>query len=190
MASEHNSNSFGEPQWYACHTRARHEKQVETALRQRGLESYLPTFARLRQWKDRRKLIAWPLFPGYVFVACDRAGLSRVLSTPGVAAIVRTNGRPVPIRTEELDNVRRFAAALERAPAEPELRPFVPVGALVCVRTGAFAGVRGVVLERKNRRRVLVGVEAIGRGLEIDIEDALLDPISGDTGSGEVPSPG
>jgi transcription termination/antitermination protein NusG len=190
MPSEGDSNGLREPQWFACHTRARHEKQVESALRHRGFESYLPTFSRVRQWKDRKKLVSWPLFPGYVFVTFDGAQLGRVLGTPGVATIVRTNGRPAPIRVEELENVRRFAAALEKVPAEPKIRSFVAVGTWVRVRTGPFTGVRGVVLERRNRRRVLVGVEAIGRGLEIDIEDEVLDPIQGTCGTGVAPSPG
>jgi transcription antitermination factor NusG len=190
MPTNEDSTATGELQWYACHTRARHEKQVATALRQRGFESYLPTFPRTSQWKDRKKVVAWPLFPGYVFVAFGSADVGRILATPGVATIVRVNGRPAPIRADEMENVRLFAAALQHATTEPVLRPFFAVGSGVLIRTGAFAGVRGVVLQRRNRRRVLVGVEAIGRGLEIDIEDGLLEPIDGSTGSGEVPSPG
>jgi len=176
--------------WYACHTRARHEKQVESALRQRGFESYLPTYVRLRQWKDRKKQVDWPLFPGYVLSCFAVRDLSRVLSTPGVATVVRTNGRPAPIPTEEVENVRRFARALSQSGVEPVQVPFVAVGEAVRVRSGPFAGVLGVVLERRNRRRVLVGVEAIGSGLEIDIEDGLLEPVRTASGLGSVPSPG
>lgn len=58
---------YEEPHWYACHTRARHEKRVGKLLVQRGLESYLPMLVKERKWSDRSKLIEFPLFPGYVF---------------------------------------------------------------------------------------------------------------------------
>jgi transcription antitermination factor NusG len=176
--------------WYACQTRSRHEKQVEAALRQRGFESYLPTYLRTRQWKDRKKLVEWPLFPGYVFGRFALADLGRVLGTPGLATVVRANGRPAPIRESEVENVRRFARALSETGTAPVAVPYVAVGEVVRVRSGPFGGVCGVVLKRRNRRRVLVGVEAIGSGLEIDIEDGLLEPMGSVSGGGKSPSPG
>jgi transcription termination/antitermination protein NusG len=168
---------YDEPQWYACHTRARHEKRVESLLRERGFDSYLPTFPRIRQWKDRRKLVDWPLFPGYVFGRFAVGEMHRVVSIPGVATIVRTNGRPVPVRHEDLDNVRRFARGLAEVAVEPEVVAFVGVGEWVRVKAGPFEGVCGLVLERRTRRRVLVGVAAIGQGLEVDIDVRLLEPV-------------
>jgi transcription antitermination factor NusG len=177
MADHAAQTAFREPKWYACYTRARHEKRVEALLRERGFESYLPTFPRLRQWKDRKKQVSWPLFPSYVFGCFSLRDLHRVLSIPGVATIVRTNGQPTPIRLDELENVRRFAQALAVTPVEPKFAPFVAVGQWVRVREGPFLGVCGIVLERRNRRRVLVGVEAIGQGLEVNIDTRLLEPI-------------
>lgn len=163
-----------QPRWYACYTRARHEKQVERLLRQRGIESYLPMVPRLRQWKDRKKVVEFPLFPSYLFGHFPLTDLHEVLSTPGVATVVRANGEPVAIASEDVENVRRFAAALAAEDVDLEVRPFLAEGEWVEVREGAFAGVRGVVVERRNRRRVLVGLEAIGQGLEIDVDTRLL----------------
>lgn len=163
-----------EPRWYACYTRARHEKQVARLLKRRGIESYLPTIPRLRQWKDRKKVVEFPLFPSYLFGHFPLTELHEVLSTPGVATVVRANGEPVPIPAEDLENVRRFAVALAEQDVELEMRPFLAEGELVEVREGPFAGVRGVVVERRNRRRVLIGLEAIGQGLEIDVDTKLL----------------
>lgn len=166
-----------EARWYACYTRSRHEKQVDRLLRRRGIESYLPVVPRLRQWKDRKKLVEWPLFPSYVFGCFALNELHEVLSTPGVATVVRSNGQPVPIAAEDVENVRRFAAALAAEDTELDVRPFLAEGQWVEVTAGGFQGVRGVVIERRNRRRVLVGLEAIGQGLEIDVDTRLLRPI-------------
>jgi transcription antitermination factor NusG len=190
MTFEGTEPTYSEPHWYACHTRARHEKQVEAELLRRGVEAYLPMYARMRQWKDRKKAVDWPLFPGYVLAHFPLHALSRVLATPGMATIVRSNGRPARIRAEEVENVRRFALALSQTSVEPELREFLGVGQRVRVRRGAFEGVEGVVLQRRNRRRVLVGLEAIRAGLEIDFEDGLLELIGAELSERDVPSPG
>lgn len=166
-----------EAHWYACYTRARHEKQVESLLQQRGFESYLPLIPRLRQWKDRKKLVEFPLFPSYVFGRFSLRDMHGVLSTPGISTIVRVNGQPTPIPEEEIANVRRFASAVHETGTQPEPAPFLAEGQWVRVVEGPFEGVEGQVVERRGRRRVLVGVEAIGQGLEIDIEARLLKPI-------------
>src|SRR5262245_7609662 len=56
-----------DPRWYAIWTRSRHEQVVRTQLDEKGITAFLPTFVKLSRWKDRRKKIDVPLFPGYVF---------------------------------------------------------------------------------------------------------------------------
>src|SRR5262245_54926598 len=111
--------------WYACYTRARAEKQVARTLEQRGIESYLPLIPRERQWKDRRKVVEFPLFPSYVFSRFGPHHVHAVLTTPGVSTIVRSRGVPVPVADEELENVRRFAQALTSSGVEAEVRPLI-----------------------------------------------------------------
>jgi transcription antitermination factor NusG len=168
---------YAEPHWYACYTRARHEKQVESQLRERGLESYLPLIQQVRQWSDRKKVVQFPLFPSYVFGRFTLREVHVVLTTPGVSTIVRASGYPTPISDTELENVKRFATGLAEAGIEPDTRPFLTEGQWVCVMEGPFEGVKGLVVERRGRKRVLVGLAAIGQGLEIDIDTRLLKPI-------------
>ncbi len=169
---------YVEPHWYACYTRARHEKQVEGLLAQKGLESYLPTVPQLRQWKDRKKLVAWPLFPSYVFARFTLRDVHDVLVVPGVSTIVRTDGRPTPIPDEELGNVRRFVEVVAETGVVPEVRPLIQEGDWVRIVDGPFLGVEGRVVERRGRRRVLVGLGAIGQGIEVDIATQLLKVIA------------
>jgi transcription termination/antitermination protein NusG len=166
-----------EPRWYACYTRARHEKQVDRLLQERGFETFLPLVPRVSQWKDRKRVVEWPLFPSYVFGRFGAADMQRVLATPGVAGLVKTNGRPARIDDDELENVRRFAHALAGGDVEVESRPFLAEGEWVEVMDGPFQGIRGVVVQRRNRRRVLIGLRAIGQALEIDIDTRALRPV-------------
>ncbi len=168
---------YTEPRWYACYTRARHEKRVDGLLTRNGVESYLPLVPRLSQWKDRKKLVSWPLFPSYVFARFTLGRMHDILVVPGVSTIVRSRGYPTPIPEEELANVRRFADAAVAAGVCPEVVPLVNEGDWVRIAEGAFRGVEGRVVERRGRRRVLVGLRPIGQGLEVDVEARLLQVI-------------
>lgn len=168
---------YTDPHWFACYTRGRAEKQVEGQLKRRGVESFLPLIPRKRQWKDRQKLVDWPLFPSYVFGRFRLSELHAVLTTPGVATVVRTKGYPTPVLDSELENVRRFAEALGEAGLDPGLTVTFEKGQAVRVLRGPFEGVEGVVVEHRNRRRVLVGLHAIGQGLEINVKTELLEPV-------------
>jgi transcription antitermination factor NusG len=163
--------------WYACHTRSRHERAVDDLLRRHGIESYLPTVVRESQWKDRRKLVRFPLFPGYVFGRFTLHQLTQVLSTRGVATVVGARGYPSPISNAEIESVRRVSLAAAGSSAELHPGPLMQQGNWVRVCAGPFAGVEGVVVERRGRRRVLVGIAAIGQGVEVDIGIADLVPI-------------
>lgn len=177
---------YSHPRWYACYTRARHEKQVETQLLQKGIESYLPVVPQLRQWKDRKKLVQWPLFPSYVFARFTLRDVHDVLVVPGVATVVRVDGYPTPIPDEELENVRRLAGAAGEAGIQPELRPLVQEGEWVRVTDGPFRGVEGIVVEQRGRRRVLVGLAVVGQGMEIDIDTRVLRVIPAPTWAGKT----
>lgn len=172
------AEGLAEPHWYACYTRSRHEKQVNRLLQERGFDTFLPLIPRVSQWKDRKKVVEWPLFPSYVFGRFSLVDAHRVLTTPGVATLVKANGRPASISDEELENVRCFAQILSKGDVQSEARPFLTEGEWVEVMEGPFQGVRGIVVEHRNRRRVLIGIRAIGQGVEVDIDTSALRPVS------------
>ena len=165
--------------WYACYTRARHEKTVDRQLRGRGIETYLPLLERERRWKDRTKRVAFPLFPSYVFARFTLRDIHEILRTPGVSTIVRVAGHPAPIPDQELANVRLFVDALQTTGSEPDFGPYVEEGKRVRVVAGPLRGVEGIVVERRGRHRVLVGVSAIRQGLEVDVAVETLEPVGG-----------
>ena len=162
-----------ERSWYALYTRGRHEKRVDASLRDRGFEAYLPLVPRLRQWHDRKKLVEFPMFPSYVFARASLEELRTALSIPGVSTVLRFNGRPVAVPSDEIDNVRRFAAALAAAGGvDAEAGPLIEKGTPVSVISGPFEGVRGVVVERRGVDRALIqiGVRVIRQGIKLEVE--------------------
>jgi transcription antitermination factor NusG len=168
-----------ERNWYACYTRARHEKRVAGRLEADGFEVFLPLAAAESQWHDRKKIIEWPAFPGYVFARFELGRISAVTGMPGVVTIVTQGGRPAPIPDTEIENVRRFLEALGASGLEAEVAPLLELGQRVRFNAGPLEGVEASVIEDrgKHRVRVQVGLEAIGRGLKVDVERSQLQEI-------------
>ena len=84
------------PAWYAIWTRSRHEQVVREQLQRKGLEAFLPTITKWSRWKDRKKQIDWPLFPGYCFARFSGADRLPVLKCTGVVNIVSFDGDIAP----------------------------------------------------------------------------------------------
>ena len=164
------------PHWYAVYTRSNFERQVQERFRRQKIDNWLPLVTRESQWSDRRRRIEWPLFPGYIFGHFDLQRLIQVLSTHGVATVVSVRGTPVPIPTAEIDSLKATCEALARTREEPQRAPMLDKGTWVRVVDGPFAGVRGMVIERRGDRRVLVGVAAIGQAIELNVGVAGLVP--------------
>jgi len=164
--------------WYACYTRGHYEKRVAAHLQERQIESFLPTHSEEHHWSDRTKRVAYPLFPSYVFARFRAADLSCVLNIEGLVTIVRAGTTLLTIPDDEIANVRRFAETADRYGIAPVPEPFVDVGEHVRVTAGPLAGVEGIVLEwRRARTRVLIGLQAVGQGLSVNVDTSSLQRI-------------
>src|SRR5690606_10524010 len=100
----------GAARWYAVWTGSRDEPVVRSQLEERRVTAFLPTLTRWSRWKDRRKQIVVPLFPGYVFARFEPPQRLAVLKTPGVVSIVSFNGEPAPVPDHEIDAIRRLVS--------------------------------------------------------------------------------
>ncbi len=168
---------FDTPRWYACRTRARAEKRADRLLAGNGVESYLPVIERLRQWSDRKKRVAFPLFPGYLFARFDLRKTYEVLNTPGIVTIVRANGYPTPVRDEELEAVRVLVTGVNAGGAIPMPVETVTVGQEVIATEGVFAGMRGVLLEERGRTRVVVRLSVLCQAVSVELPRRVLRPV-------------
>lgn len=159
-----------EPHWYACRTRARAEKRVDELLDRDGFETFLPLVERERQWADRKKTVAFPMFPGYTFARFPLAAYRDVLRTPGIVHVVSSRGRPVPVRPEELESVRRFARGIEATGRVPDPVDYLEPGTPIVVEEGPFQGMRGVLLEGRGPARVAVRLGAIRAAVSVQMD--------------------
>lgn len=167
-----NSISAGsQSNWYAAYTCSRHEKQVSRQLCDRRIDCFLPTYQSVRRWKDRRKEVEFPLFPGYVFVRIREAERLRVLQVSGVVQLVTFNGRPAALDSDEIESLRHGIAN----GVAPEPHPYLKVGRRVRVKYGPLAGVEGFLVRCKDRYRVVISIDLIMRSIAAEVQVADLE---------------
>jgi transcription antitermination factor NusG len=161
--------------WYALHTRARHERVVECRLREQGMETFLPIVREVHRWSDRKKKVEIPLFGCYVFVHCalkaeDRTMVHRVDSVLGFVG-VRGEGLPIP--DEQIESIRTVLSQ-----ATPwRSHPFLKAGQRVRVRGGALDGVEGVFLSENGDHSLIISVDAIQRSMAVRIDGYDVEPL-------------
>ena len=177
-AEELHAESCRNARWYACRTRGRAEKQVESRLMGAGFDAYLPVVRRERQWADRKKLVEFPLFPGYVFARFELSQVHDILATPGVATLVRLNGNLTPIRDEELRSVRRMLEGASETGLVPTAVDYLEPGDEVAVIDGPFRGMRGTLREVRGASRVVVRLSAIRQAVAVELNRKLLRRIT------------
>ena len=164
-------SSYWEPLWYAAYTTANHEKRVAEQLAVRSVEHFLPKYASVRRWKDRRVRLELPLFPGYVFVRLALRDRLQVLKIPGVAKLVGFNGTPTALPEEEITALRASLASGVRA----EPHPYLTAGRRVRIKAGPLTGLEGILLHRKGNVQVVLSVDLLQRSISIDMDLADLE---------------
>ncbi len=162
-----------EPRWYVAYTCANHEKTVLDQLERRSVESFLPIYAAIRRWKDRRIRLDLPLFPGYVFVHWALNDRMRVLQTPGVVRLVGFGGQSAALPDGDVAALRQ---GLSREMCiEPH--PYLKVGHRVRVRSGPLQGLEGILVRKKKSAKIVISLDLIivrSVAAEIDIAELEL----------------
>lgn len=167
----------GAANWFAVYTTCRHEKRIAEHMAQREIQYYLPLYQADRKWRDGSKVrLDLPLFPSYIFVRINRAERVKVLSVPGALALVGgTGGRPAPLPECTIEALRD---GLREHRVEPH--PLLRVGERVCIRSGAFAGMEGIVVRKKGGCRVVLTLQQIMQSVAVEIDEKDLERVGPD----------
>ena len=110
-----------EANWYAIHTRPRHEKWIAEQLEEKRVITFLPLLQQIHQWSDRRSKVTVPMFSCYAFVRIAQTAEERlkVLRIPRRTRLCRereardTNPRSTD---RESPDGGRQEGAMRRAP--------------------------------------------------------------------------
>ena len=165
--------------WFALYTSAKHEKKAEQQLRIRGFETFLPLHTVTKKWKNRvTAKVELPLFAGYVFVKMIRAHVTRVLDISLVHSVIGNGREALALPNTEIDALRLGVQERQVDPHE-----YLRVGDIARVRSGAFAGLQGVVVRKGSQLRIVLSIDMIERSIAVHVTADELDfPLSPSAG--------
>lgn len=96
--------------WFALYVRS--EFRAEESLRELGFDAYCPTETKWHRHRRIRRVVRWPLLPGYLFTELEATQhgvtgaefpFAAVEAIEGVVDFLRSNGRPARLRYDPLD---------------------------------------------------------------------------------------
>ncbi len=162
--------------WYALHVKSRHEFVTESELRCKGIETYLPSVKKLRRWKDRKKLIDFPLFPGYLFahIQPNPEEFLKVLQTRGAVTLLYDRpGCPASVPSEEISSIK----ILVESGKELDIYPDLKEGSRVRIRKGPLNGAQGILNKKEAQYMFLINLELLGRSVGVTIYADDVEPV-------------
>jgi len=144
--------------WTVARTESLRERKAQRWLAQAQFETYLPLVA--------GKARLGPLFPGYLFVRIGATGWSKVESTIGVLALLRSGDRPAKLADAMIAEIQaRERDGVVILPERPRWQP----GDRVLVGTGSFFGRIGLFDGMSSRERVFVLLDLFGRQTRVEL---------------------
>jgi transcription antitermination factor NusG len=139
------------------------------------LEAYFPAVTETHQWKDRKKSLDVPIFPGYVFSRFVDSPENR-LQVLRASGTVRILGRGLAI--EAIPDVEIFS--LKRLLASKKalaLCPFLREGSMVRVTKGPLRGAEGRLIRVKNDHRIVLSLTLLSQSVATEIDARHVETI-------------
>lgn len=153
--------------WYALHTKSRFENKVDTLLKKKSIEVFLPIVRIKSKRRDRNVMINKPLFPGYLFVKTDLKPDNHlnIVKTHGVVELVGNNDGPVEISANDIESLKIMIKGKDEITTGTNLKK----GDKVIVVNGPFTGVSGIFERYKGKERVIVNFDVLGQFAAINV---------------------
>jgi transcription antitermination factor NusG len=153
--------------WFALYTKPRSEFKAEQQLIAAGIENYLPTITRLKQWSDRKKKVTTPLLSGYIFIFSNEAGRLTSVEQPAIVRCIFDSGRPARIPEWQIDNIKKILETDQEIIVQNGVVP----GAKVIIKSGSFEGIKGTVIEGELGKSISVSIELLNRSIIAHLPD-------------------
>lgn len=159
--------------WFALYTKPKHEFKAETQLKVSGVEYYLPTVIRVKQWSDRKKKVKEPLFNGYIFIYGNERERLIALEQYAIVRTIFFEGKPAIVPNWQIENLKKMLEKGEDVTVTDQLQ----IGSTVKIISGPFKDVEGIVYESSNQERMLaITIDLLRRSVIVKIpRDSIIE---------------
>ena len=147
--------------WFALYTKPRNEFKAAEQMESIGVEYFLPTIIKLKQWSDRKKKITEPLLRGYILIYTGEKLRVQALEQKAIVRCVFDLGRPAKIPQWQIDNLKTML----NTDSELLIKEGLVPGVKVLITDGPFEGVIGKVQESENGKTIAVSIDLLNRSV-------------------------
>jgi transcription antitermination factor NusG len=114
------------------------------------------------------------MFPGYIFVETDfqRDNRLQILRSPYVVRILGYGDEPAPVPREQVESLQIIVNS--GIPVNPH--PYLQIGQRVRVTAGALRDVVGILVEKRNARKLVISVDMMNRAVMVDVDIGMVEP--------------
>jgi transcription antitermination factor NusG len=158
--------------WTAAYCKPRQEKSLAWDLCRKEITYFLPLVYRETTSGGRRRRNLYPLFPSYLFFAGGDAERLSVLKTERAVRLVEISEACQPRFRRE---IAALYSVIRECPGSLELYPRLVPGARVRIKSGALKNVEGVILQADNKKKLWLGISALGVGATVEIHADFVD---------------
>ncbi len=171
-----------EPKWYILHTYSGYEAMVKDSLEKlienNNLGDYIvdlkiPMEQVIEEKNGKKKVVERKLLPCYVFIKMIYTNQIwyYVTSTRGVTGFCGPQGRPIPMKPEEIRKMR-----LETVPVTTDFA----VGDTVSIEDGPLKGFVGQVKEiNQTAQKAKISTVMFGRSTDVEVEFGQIEKVEG-----------
>ncbi len=131
-----------------------------------GYTSYLPMVKKMKEWSDRKKMVEEPLFKSYIFIKIRKNQIFDILQMSSIIKNVKFDGEPAVMRQQHIDLIKELIVRKTNF----EIRDKeVFIGKEITVKSGPFKGQKGIIMELRGKKRLLIRLDALDFTLEIEL---------------------
>ena len=171
--------------WYAVHTLSQSEQKVKTLIENTKQkfnvaesigEIIIPMDTEVKKTNGKTIEKQTKVFPGYVMIkmALDENTFNFIRRTSGVTSFVQSNGKPVPIKDDEIQNI------LDSLDPNKGFKPKKKWAKNMNVRItgGPFNDLTGKIEDINEEKEIMkVMISLFGRDTPVEIEYSYVEKI-------------
>ena len=170
------------PCWYILHTYSGYEMMVKDSLfrliennnlKDQIFDVKIPMEQTIEEKNGKRKVVERKLLPCYVFIKMIYSNQLWywVTNTRGVTGFVGPQGRPIPMKEDEIRKMR-----LEEVVLDADFK----VGDTISIDAGPLEGFDGVITELNDlSQKAKVNIQMFGRSTDVEVEYIQIKKIDG-----------
>ncbi len=155
--------------WFVAHARPRREKKIAEFCRRNSISAVLPCFESAHKYRGKTVVFEKPLFPGYVFIRCERSQADSVRQSDHIANLLTVFDQETFSR--QLGDI---LLALD-AKLGVSLAPAIEEGKRVRIKAGPLQGIEGWVEKRLGMSTVILRLDFINQAAAVKLEADMLE---------------